>query len=113
MTKAILILLLLLGGAAGGVYAQSELAPLPGNYAMQGLGGERQGWNNCGPATLTNALKRFGYADDQNRAANWLKPDGEDKNVSPWQMAEFVNTRVPELPVYALVRGGGTIALPS
>ncbi len=82
---------------------------LPASFRMDSLGSEYQGWNNCGPATLTNALVYFGYQDDQNRAANWLKPNYEDKNVSPWQMAEFVNTRIPELPIYALVRAGGTL----
>ena len=84
---------------------------LPAAYAMRNLGEEYQGWNNCGPATLTNALVHFGYADDQNRAASWLKPNYEDKNVSPWQMAEFVNTQIPELPVFAIVRSGGSLSL--
>ena len=89
--------------------AQDESAALPAAFRMSALGTEYQGWNNCGPATLTNALVHFGYADDQNRAANWLKPDGEDKNVSPWQMVEFVNTQIPELPVYAKYRSGGDL----
>ncbi len=84
---------------------------LPSAHRMRNLGSEYQGWNNCGPATLTNALKYFGYAEDQNRAANWLKPNYEDKNVSPWQMAEFVNTQIPELPIFAIVRSGGDLAL--
>ena len=82
------------------VSAQEESVLLPSVFRMNALGTEYQGWNNCGPATLTNALVHFGYEDDQNRAANWLKPDGEDKNVSPWQMVEFVNTQIPEIPVY-------------
>ena len=82
---------------------------LPGVFRMNTLGTEYQGWNNCGPATLTNALVHFGYEDDQYRAAKWLKPNYEDKNVSPWQMADFVNTQIPEIPVYAMVRTGGTL----
>ena len=88
-----------------------ESADLPEIFQMRNLGAEYQGWNNCGPATLTNALKHFGYADDQYRAAKWLKPNTEDKNVSAWQMAQFVNTQIPELPVYAIVRDGGTLDL--
>ncbi len=83
----------------------------PAAFRLGGLGKDYQGWNNCGPATLTNALAHFGYADEQNRAADWLKPNYEDKNVSPWQMAEFVNTQIPELPVFAIVRSGGTLDL--
>jgi len=87
------------------------LPALPSSYRLDGLRFEHQGWNNCGPATITNALSYFGYSDNQNRAAAWLKPNGEDKNVSPSQMAEYVNTQVPELPVSALVRVGGTLEL--
>ena len=96
-----------------GMLAQTQDAAvtLPSIFRMNTLGKEYQGWNNCGPATLTNALVHFGYEDDQNRAANWLKPNGEDKNVSPWQMVEFVNTQIPEMPIYGLQRSGGTADL--
>jgi len=90
---------------------EAESPAIPSSYLIAGAGFEFQGWNNCGPATLTNALTVFGYGDNQNRAALWLKPNYEDKNVSPWQMVDFVNTQVPELPVYAVARAGGTIDL--
>ena len=109
MTWLRLFLLLGLFTLYGAALAQDAADALPAAHRMTGLGGERQGWNNCGPATLTNALAYFGYANDQNRAASWLKPNGEDKNVSPWQMAAFVNTQIPELPVRALIRGGGSL----
>lgn len=79
---------------------------LPPSALLTGIRHEYQGWNNCGPATLTMGLSFFGWSHDQYTAANWLKPDPEDKNVSPWQMAEFVNTQTP---VRALVRYGGTL----
>lgn len=85
-----------------------EAVELPRAFRLNNVGFELQNWNNCGPATLTNALTFFGYSDNQVRAANYLKPNYEDKNVSPWQMAEFVNQQVGELPVRALVRYGGT-----
>lgn len=94
-----------------GALAQGTTIPVPSSYQLSGLKFEYQGWNNCGPATLTNALTYFGYADDQYRAAKWLKPNNEDKNVSPWQMVEFVNKQVPELPVQAIERYGGTLDL--
>ncbi|MCY4064095.1 MAG: C39 family peptidase [Chloroflexi bacterium] len=113
LKQRLLILLLIIGAAGSGALAQTNegRGGLPEIYRMQNLGREYQGWNNCGPATLTNALVHFGYTDDQYRAANWLKPNYEDKNVSAWQMAAFVNTQIPELPVYALVRDGGTLEL--
>ncbi len=105
------LLATLLFGLSGAALAQNSETGLPAIFRMNTLGGEFQGWNNCGPATLTNALAHFGYEDDQYRAADWLKPNGEDKNVSPWQMVEFVNTQIPEIPVYGLLRSGGTLEL--
>jgi len=122
LTRGMILLLLLLL-PLGGVIAQDEggdtvntenaaleaPAQLPANHMLSGFTYHAQWWNNCGPATMTMALSYFGYTEDQGRAADWLKPDSQDKNVSPWQMAEFVNTQVPEIPVYATVRYGGTL----
>lgn len=112
--KHILCMMLILLIGVSVVSAQEAVptatpAPIPSAYQVQGFNFEYQQWNNCGPATLTTALTYFGYADDQLRAANWLKPNTEDKNVSPEEMAEFVNSQVPELNVYALYRIGGTL----
>jgi hypothetical protein len=65
-----------------------------------------QTWNNCGPATLTMGLSYYGWTEDQSVAANFLKPDAEDKNVSPWQMVRFVNENTG---VRALTRMGGDL----
>jgi hypothetical protein len=91
---------------AGGVSAQSA----PPSYLLTGVTHIYQGWNNCGPATLTMGLTYFGGVADQNPAAQWLKPNSEDKNVSPWQMAEYVNTQTSGA-TQALVRQGGTLDL--
>ena len=109
--KTILLLAALLMALPIHAQTNESTLELPAAHRMRNLGSEYQGWNNCGPATLTNALKYFGYANDQNRAANWLKPNYEDKNVSPWQMAQFVNTQIPELPVFAIARNGGDLDL--
>lgn len=90
---------------------EPQTAPFPAAYTLSGFDFERQGWNNCGPATLTNALTFFGYTDNQFRAAGWLKPNTEDKNVTLAQMVEFVSTQIPELPVNAVERAGGTLPL--
>src|SRR5687767_6061143 len=103
------LLLLPMAVSAQDTTAALATAPaIPPTYNLVDVRYEPQKWNNCGPATLTNALSYYDYADNQDRAANWLKPNTEDKNVSPWQMAEFVNSQVPELNVYAKVRYGGT-----
>ncbi|MEL6308518.1 MAG: C39 family peptidase [Chloroflexota bacterium] len=117
MTKFIwrlLILAALLLLPSMGVFAQDAPAELPeselpASYTLSGFSYEPQRWNNCGPATLTIALSYFGYSDNQVRAQEFLKPNIEDKNVSPWQMTEFVNTQVPEIPVYATQRYGGDL----
>lgn len=82
---------------------------LPVSALMSGFTYHAQMWNNCGPATLTMGLSYFGYTDTQVRAATWLKPNSEDKNVSPWQLAEYVNGQVPEIDVFTLIRYGGTL----
>ncbi len=76
------------------------------SYSMDGFRYEAQGWNNCGPATLTMGLTYFGYTDDQNTAALWLKPNTEDKNVSPWQMVDYVNNHT-SVGARAMKRYGG------
>ena len=108
-TTALLLVVLVLGEvfpamAQGGGASES----LPDAVQLTGFRHEYQGWNNCGPATLTMALSHFGWEHNQYVAASWLKPDPNDKNVSPWQMAEFVNTQTP---FRALVRYGGDLEL--
>lgn len=107
--RVLLFVALLIIPATSALAQDTEQTALPAAYSLQGLDYEPQLWNNCGPATVTNALTFFGYADDQVRAQDFLKPNIEDKNVSPWQMVDFVNSQVPEFPVFALQRNGGTI----
>ena len=112
---SLLLTLLLVIVPAGSSLAQdtdTEQEPvLPASHMLYGFTYHAQMWNNCGPATLTMGLSYFGYADGQQRAAQFLKPNQEDKNVSPWQMEAFVNTQVPEIPVYTMIRYGGTLDL--
>ena len=65
-----------------------------------------QTWNNCGPATLAMALSFYGWPGTQKEAAA-LKPDPEDKNVSPEEMAAFTR----RLGLGAKVRVNGTLDL--
>lgn len=102
-----LVLLLI----AGGVLAQDTVPVLPKAHKLNNISFEFQGWNNCGPTTLRNALTYFGYDNNQTPAANWLKPNYEDKNVTPEEMIAFVNTQTPNLSILGLTRAGGTIEL--
>jgi hypothetical protein len=103
--------------------AAQETQALPTAWRINGGAWEKQWWNNCGPATITNALRFFGYnpgnidaaiANDQGYAQNFLKPDSRDKNVNPWQIVDFVNSldsRATTVPVRAILRLGGNLAL--
>jgi tetratricopeptide (TPR) repeat protein len=74
---------------------------------LSGFRHEYQLWNNCGPATLSMALSYYGWQGDQRNAAAFLKPDQEDKNVSPSEMATFVRQQGLEV----VIRYGGNIHL--
>jgi tetratricopeptide (TPR) repeat protein len=82
--------------------------PLPASFHATGYKWVPQTWNNCGPANLTQALEPFGWQQDQKVAAAFLKPNKEDKNVSPWQMVEFVNQKTN---LKALMRVAGDLPL--
>lgn len=62
-----------------------------------------QTWNNCGPATLTMNLSYYGLPVTQAEAAKVLKPNKDDKNVSPDQMAAYARSQ----GLNALVRVNG------
>ena len=81
---------------------------LPVSARIYGLLHQQQTWNNCGPATITMALSYYGWRRDQAFAAERLKPNREDKNVSPEELASFVEE---ESNVKAIVRMGGTLDL--
>jgi len=65
--------------------------PIPDEARLTGIQHRFQDWNNCGPATLSMALTYFGVYHTQTQTASILKPDPEDRNVSPWEMADYVN----------------------
>ncbi len=82
--------------------------PLPPSARLTNIRYEEQGWNNCGPTTMSMALSYFGWDKNQYDAARWMKPHTEDKNVSPWQMVRFVHDYTG---LKALYRYGGTVEL--
>jgi hypothetical protein len=59
---------------------------------LAGAKQEYQLWNNCGPATLSMNLGFHGWKGSQVDAAKFLKPDQEDKNVSPYQMVAYARS---------------------
>lgn len=80
--------------------------PRPAAVRLEGFQHKFQTWNNCGPATLAMALTYFGANLSQEQTAAVLKPDPEDRNVSPEEMAAFVQQETPQR---ALFRANGTL----
>jgi tetratricopeptide (TPR) repeat protein len=80
----------------------------PSSARMYGFRHIQQTWNNCGPANITMALSFYGWQDTQETAAAFLKPIAEDKNVTPAEMVNFVNT---QSQVRALTRIGGDMEM--
>lgn len=72
--------------------------PLPAEAQVPGVRHVYQRWNNCGPVTVAMALSALGDTVDQMAAAQVLKPDPDDKNVGPTELAD-----------YAMQRGHGAI----
>ncbi|MCB0012622.1 MAG: C39 family peptidase [Anaerolineales bacterium] len=65
--------------------------PLPVRARLEGLQNIPQEFNNCGPANMTVVLNFHGNAITQGEVASYLKPNPEDRNVSPWQLRDYVN----------------------
>jgi tetratricopeptide (TPR) repeat protein len=66
---------------------------IPASGAVSGINHYWQTWNNCGPATLTMNLSYYGLPATQAAAAKVLKPNKDDKNVSPEQMAAYARAQ--------------------
>jgi tetratricopeptide (TPR) repeat protein len=78
---------------------------LPTSCRVPGGRMERQGWNNCGPTTLAMQLSFWDRAETQAEIAPLLKPDPEDKNVGPYEMADYARS----VGLEAIVRPAGTL----
>ena len=63
-----------------------------------------QKWNNCGPSSAMMAMSAFGVTRDQLDIAAILKPDREDTNVSPEELAAYMRTQ----GLQAIARPNGT-----
>jgi tetratricopeptide (TPR) repeat protein len=80
---------------------------LPAQVSLAAPEWEKQDWNNCGPATLSLALRFWGWTGDQYDISDLLKPDRGDKNVNVEELIYYVRTRAGWLN--ADYRAGGTL----
>lgn len=56
---------------------------------LRGFRFEKQTFNNCGPATTAALLSYFGRGENQTRVASVMRPNKDDKNVSPGEIADY------------------------
>jgi tetratricopeptide (TPR) repeat protein len=65
--------------------------PLPQAMNIIGPVVVPQQFNNCGPANLSIVLDYYGHDTDQQEIGQALKPNYDDRNVSPYELVSFVN----------------------
>lgn len=87
--------------------APTSLAPVAAQVALTGVKHAYQLWNNCGPVTIAMNLSYYGLNRDQREAATFLKPDQDDKNVSPAELVAYARSQGFD----GTVRMGGTVEL--
>ena len=80
--------------------------PLPSSIKLSGFTHMYQTWNNCGPANLAMALSYWGWEGSQQDVAAYTKPNPRDKNVMPYELADFVTE---ETDFSIVVRVGGDL----
>ncbi len=82
--------------------------PLPVAFQIEGINNTPQKFNNCGPANLSLTLAFHGVEINQLDIGAALKPNYDDRNVSPHEMAAYVNEQTP---LRAAIFSGGDLAL--
>ncbi len=83
-------------------------ASAPAEYKLKNFKHDYQRFNNCGPTTLGMLLSHFGLPDTQYEIAPALKPNPNDKNISPDELVGYAHTK-PGLE--ALFRVNGNLDL--
>lgn len=73
--------------------AAATRTPAPSTLQLAGVDHYWQTWNNCGPATLSMNLSYFGTRVGQDKIGAVLRPEKDDKNVSPEELAAFARSQ--------------------
>lgn len=71
--------------------APPTATPLPRRVRLDGLTITPQKLNNCGPTNLSISLQFYGLPTTQFDVAEVVKPNYEDRNVSPEELVDYVN----------------------
>ncbi len=85
----------------------TDVQPLAPDVTLTEFEHEWQTWNNCGPATISMNLSYYGNGNTQVEAARFLKPNQDDKNVSPDELVAYARS----IGFEGLVGYGGDISL--
>jgi tetratricopeptide (TPR) repeat protein len=83
--------------------------PLPANISLTPPQYEKEDINNCGPATLTMALRMYGWAGDQFDVSKVIKPQRYDRNVNPEELVYWVRNYAGWLNAEYRVNGNPTL----
>jgi len=86
----------------------STPTPIPDEVRLEGAVHEFETFNNCGPATLSMALSYWGWEGDQSVIGSVLKPNWRDRNVMPYELADYV---MDNTEFKAVLRYGGDLDL--
>jgi tetratricopeptide (TPR) repeat protein len=96
--------------AVSGDSAETEYTfdPVPLAYTIEGGAyfSQHNRWNYCGPANIAMALSYWGWQGTHDDAAKGLRTYSKDKNVMPYEMADFAREQAG---IGALVRVGGDL----
>ncbi len=84
--------------------------PLPDAVALKGIRYiDQHGlWNYCAPSSLAMQLTYWGWTGTREDVGHYVKPFEEDKNVMPYELADYVTSQTK---LSAVVRSGGTLDL--
>ena len=84
--------------------------PIPEKVALSGVEYTTQHGrlNYCAPANLTMALSYWGWPAIRNEVGEAVKPDERDKNVMPYELADYV---IENTDLGVVTRVGGDIDL--
>jgi len=81
-------------------------APIPDTFTLEQptYFSQHNRWNYCGPANIAMLLSYWGWEGTHDQAARSVKPYELDKNVMPYELAEFANE---EAGISTVIRVGG------
>lgn len=82
--------------------------PLPASVRLENIEVIPQKFNNCGPANLTITLGYHGIEVNQLDVGAAIKPNYDDRNVSPGELVDYVNS---ETSLQARFFVGGSLEL--